>query len=146
MQLWPGRSFHNSTCVATQNPKLSPKFCRNFVQLVFGFPQDWGNEKKRKRVWVWNTKTGEIKSCVEAHQWWKKPDLLSPKNQLQMQAHRFSLCCQLYTLTQGSTQSQRLPLHTHADLCSFVFMHWHTETFTFHLIPIQYYYVQYTSV
>lgn len=26
LQLWPGRSFHNSTCVATQKVRLSPKF------------------------------------------------------------------------------------------------------------------------
>jgi len=32
------------------HPKPSPKFCRNSVQLVLGFPQDRGNEKKRKRV------------------------------------------------------------------------------------------------
>lgn len=56
LQLWPGRSFHNSTCVATQKVRLSPKFCRNSVQLVLGFPQAWGNEtEKRKREIVCNT-------------------------------------------------------------------------------------------
>lgn len=47
LQLWPGRSLHNSTCVATQ--KVRPKFCRNSVQPVLGFPRVWGNEKRRKR-------------------------------------------------------------------------------------------------
>lgn len=56
LQLWPGRSFHNSACVATQTVRFSPKFCRNSVQLVFGFPQAWGNEKEKgKREGMCNT-------------------------------------------------------------------------------------------
>lgn len=83
LQLYPGRSFHNSTCVATQKVRLSPNFCRNFVPLVLGFPQAWGNEEKRKSECVCvihrETQTRESESCVEAHQQRKKPDLLSPK-------------------------------------------------------------------
>lgn len=37
LQPRPGRSFHSSTCVATQKVRLRPKFCRNLVPLLLGF-------------------------------------------------------------------------------------------------------------
>lgn len=62
----------------------------------------------------------ESESRVEAHRRRKKPDLLSPpKNQLQMSARRFSLCPQLWRLTQRSAQPPSfLPcahIYKHAD-------------------------------
>lgn len=98
LQLWPGRIFHNSTCVATQKVSLSPNFCRNSVPLVLGFPQAWGNEEKRKSESVCNTQRNtderEWELCgstpAEKETWF-----IITKNQLQMTAHRFSLCCQL---------------------------------------------------
>lgn len=60
-----------------------------------------------------DTQTRESESCVEAHQRRKKPDLLSPKNQLQMFAHRFSLCPQLYTHAKVYSASEFCYPNTH---------------------------------
>lgn len=54
LQPWPGRGFHSSACVATQTVRPSPKFCRNSVLLVFGFPLDLGKEEKGKKECVCN--------------------------------------------------------------------------------------------
>lgn len=96
LQLWPGRSFHNSVCAATQTVRLSPEFCRNSVSLGFHRLEEMRRRRGRERACIIrrDTQTRESESCVEAHQRRKKPDLLSPKNQLQMLARRFSFCPQ----------------------------------------------------
>lgn len=97
LQLWPGRIFHNSTCVATQKVSPSPNFCRNSVALALGFPQAWGNEEKRKSESMCNIQRNtdwrgrECGSTPAEKETW----FIIAKNQLQMSAHRFSLCCQL---------------------------------------------------
>lgn len=46
LHLWPGRSFHSSSCAATQKVRPSPKFHRNFTA------RPWvsnGTEEMRRR-------------------------------------------------------------------------------------------------
>lgn len=93
-----------SSCGHPKSEADSKVFCATSPWVSTDL-RKWGGEEEGKRVCVIHrgTQTSESESSVEAHQWRKKPDLLSPKNQLQMSAHRFFLCRQLQTLTQRST-------------------------------------------
>lgn len=123
VQLQPGpeRASHNSARAATQTATSSPAFFRNCFcrSSCFHGLQETREKQGLRNRWRQAVER-ESESRVEAHRRRKKPDLLSPpKNQLQMSARRFSLCPQLWRLTQRSAQPPSfLPyahIYKHAD-------------------------------
>lgn len=99
LHLWPGRSFHSSSCAATQKVRPSPKFRRNFTARpwVSTGLRKWEGGEEEKSVCVTHRLTqmrgggGLCGSTPAERETW----FIITKNQLQMSVHRFSLCRQL---------------------------------------------------